>query len=207
MSRRVAAGVAGATATRAARGSILQRLNEATWPTPRYRRAASRSGRAGGPSPAPGLAYRKNPGSGMRRAATACRAADPASSVIQLGEGISARSAEAGASAEPTPPGSNTKEDHLPCIPRAPPTGPRTALRPGTGGVYSLAFPVPRHSILSVHAAKCPAGARRWRRGKAGPPPRPWLRAAWRAGPLRARPSPAAATVHMFAAGPGRPTR
>ena len=205
MSQRAGADAAGVTATRTARGSIPQRLDAAMWPAPRCRRAAGRPGGTGGPSPAPGL---ENPGPGMRRAATARPATEPASSMIHRGEGIHARPAEAGAGAEPPPPGSSPEEDHLPCILRAPPTGPRTALQPGTGGIPSLAFPVLRHSIPSVPAAERPAGARCWRRRKAGPPPpRPRLRATGRGGPLQARPGPAAAAVHMFTAGPGRRSR
>ena len=207
MSQRVAAGSAGAAATRTARGSTPQRVDAATWPTLRRRRAASRPGRAGGPGPAPGLAHRKNPGSGMQHAATARPAADSASRMIHPGEDIRARSAEAGAGAELAPPWSNPEGEYpLPCIPRAPPPGPRTAL-PGAGGIPSLASPVPRHSIPSVLAAERPEGVRRGRRGKAVLLPRPRLRAIGRAGPLRARSSPAAATVHVFAAGPGRCAR
>lgn len=201
MSQRGGAGAAGAAATRAGRDSISQRLGVAMWPAPRCRRAASRPGGAGGPSPAPGLAHRENPGSGMRRATTARPAAEPTSSMIHRGEGIRARPAEAGASAEPAPPGSSPEEDHLPCILRASPTGPHTALQPGTVCIPSIASPAYRHSILSVHAAERAADARYGRR-RAGPPP--WLRlhATWCAALLRARPGPATATVHIFTADP-----
>ena len=202
MSQRVAAG-SGAAATRTTRGSIPQRVDAATWPTLRCRRAASRPGRAGGPGPAPGLAHRKNPGSGMQHAATARPAADSASRMIHLGEDIRARSAEAGAGAELALPWSSPEGEYpLPCIPRAPPPGPRTAL-PGTGGIPSLASPVPRHFIPSVPAAERPEVVRRGRREKAVLLPRPRLRATGHAGPLRKRSSPAAAAVHTFAAGPG----
>ena len=138
---------------------------------------AGRFGGKGRPRPA----HRGNPSSGMPCAGAALPAAGIASGISRPDEGR-AGAMEAGARAGPAP--------HGPCSERE---------------GLAAARPVPRHSAPAAAAGR-PGGARcGWQRPS--PPSSPLLRATGCARRPQARSLSAAASVHIFPAGPARHVR